>query len=223
MAAAAQPRPPCRSASAPPPPPTAAADPAVTNLHDSAVAPSTGNWSRPRAALPALCATQITGWGIVYYAIPVLLPRITADTGWSAAACSAAFPPHCWSRLAYIPVGRILDRRGPHVVMTAGSVLAAASVFAVAAAPNLLAFTAAWLLSGVAMAASFYQPAFAALTRWWGPDRIKALTILTLVSGLASTVFAPTTAALAEHLSWRGTYTVLAVVLAAVQWADYYE
>lgn len=107
--------------------------------------------------------------------------------------------------------------------MTAGSVLAAASVFAVAAAPNLLAFTAAWLLSGVAMAASFYQPAFAALTRWWGPDRIKALTILTLAGGLASTVFAPTTAALAEHLSWRGTYTVLAVVLAAVQWADYYE
>jgi len=89
-------------------------------------------------------------------------------------------------------------------------------VLAVAAAPNLAVFTAAWLLAGVAMAASFYQPAFAALTRWWGPDRIKALTILTLAGGLASTVFAPTTAALAEHLSWRNTYTVLAVVLAVV-------
>lgn len=26
--------------------------------------------SRPRAALPALCVTQITSWGILYYAFP---------------------------------------------------------------------------------------------------------------------------------------------------------
>ncbi|MFE6576157.1 hypothetical protein ACFVMB_01435, partial [Streptomyces rochei] len=47
--------------------------------------------SRPRAALPALCATQITSWGIVYYAFPVLNPQITADTGWSTTATTAAF------------------------------------------------------------------------------------------------------------------------------------
>ncbi|WP_329315809.1 MFS transporter [Streptomyces sp. NBC_01262] len=189
----------------------------MADLHTSEAATGTGNRSRPRAALLALCATQITGWGIVYYAFPVLLPHITADTGWSAATCSGAFSAALLvSAIAGIPVGRILDRRGPRAVMTAGSVLATASVLAIAAAPNLAVFTAAWLLAGVAMAASFYQPAFAALTRWWGPDRIKALTILTLAGGLASTVFAPTTAALAEHLSWRGTYTVLAVVLALV-------
>lgn len=66
------------------------------------------------------------------------------------------------------------------------------------------------------MAATFYPPAFAALTRWWGPDRIRALTVVTLAGGLASTVFAPLTAAIAEHLSWRATYAVLAVILAAV-------
>ena len=51
------------------------------------------------------------------------------------------------------------------------------------------------------MAATFYQPAFAALTRWWGPDRVRALTIVTLAGGLASTVFAPLTAVLADHMS----------------------
>ena len=66
------------------------------------------------------------------------------------------------------------------------------------------------------MAATFYQPAFAALTRWWGPDHVRALTVVTLAGGLASTVFAPLTAALADHLSWRHTYLVLAVILAAV-------
>lgn len=34
--------------------------------------------------------------------------------------------------------------------------------------------------------------------------------------GLASTAFAPLTATLAEHLSWRTTYTILAAILAAV-------
>lgn len=36
------------------------------------------------------------------------------------------------------------------------------------------------------------------------------------MTGSASTVFAPLTAALAEHLSWRATYAVLALLLAVV-------
>ncbi|MER6160354.1 MFS transporter [Streptomyces sp. NPDC001868] len=189
----------------------------MTDLRTSEAVTGTGVLSRPRAALPALCATQITSWGIVYYAFPVLNPQITASTGWSTTATTAAFSGALLiSAVAGIPVGRILDRRGPRAVMTTGSVLGVTAVLAIASAPNLIAFTAAWLLAGVAMAATFYQPAFAALTRWWGEDRIRALTIVTLAGGLASTAFAPLTATLAEHLSWRGTYAVLAVLLALV-------
>ncbi len=180
-------------------------------------APGTGVRARPRAVLPALCATQITSWGIVYYAFPVLLPRLTADTGWSTNAATAAFSLALLvSGVAGIPIGRILDRRGPRAVMTVGSAVGVLALLVVAAAPNLIVFTLGWLLAGIAMAATFYPPAFAALTRWWGPDRIRALTIVTLAGGLASTVFAPLTALLAEHLSWRATYAVLAVVLAVV-------
>jgi MFS family permease len=189
----------------------------VPSLRISKAATGTGDRSRPRAALPALCATQITSWGVVYYAFPVLLPHLTADTGWSTSAVTAAFSGALLiSALAAIPVGRILDRRGPRAVMTTGSVLAVASVLAIAAAPNLYVFTAAWLMAGAAMAATFYRPAFAAVTRWWGPDRVRALTIVTLAGGLASTLFAPLTATLAGHLGWRTTYAVLAVILAAV-------
>ncbi len=49
-----------------------------------------------------------------------------------------------------------------------------------------------------------------------GADRIRALTVVTLAGGLASTVFAPLTAVLADQLSWRATYAVLAAILAAV-------
>lgn len=189
----------------------------MAGLHTSQAATGTGDRSRPRAALPALCATQITSWGIVYYAFPVLNARITADTGWSATATTGAFSAALIvSALAGVPVGRILDHRGPRAVMTLGSVLGVIAVLALAYAPNLTVFTLAWLLAGLSMAATFYQPAFAALTRWWGEDRVRALTIVTLAGGLASTAFAPLTATLAEHFSWRTTYLVLALILAAV-------
>ncbi|MFH9295758.1 MULTISPECIES: MFS transporter [unclassified Streptomyces] len=189
----------------------------MTETDARGAATGTGDRSRPRAVLPALCATQITSWGIVFYAFPVLNPQITEDTGWSTGATTAAFSLALLvSAFAGIRVGRIIDHRGPRTVMTAGSVLGVLSILIVAAAPNLPLFFAGWVLAGFAMAATFYQPAFAAITRWWAPDHVRALTIVTLAGGLASTFFAPLTAALADHLSWRMTYTVLAAVLAAV-------
>ncbi|MFG2325809.1 hypothetical protein [Streptomyces sp. NPDC048568] len=61
-------------------------------------------------------------WGIVYYALPVLNPEITAATGWPTGATTAAFSlALVVSALAGIRGGRILDRRGPRAVMTVGS------------------------------------------------------------------------------------------------------
>ncbi|MBQ0926646.1 MFS transporter [Saccharopolyspora endophytica] len=172
---------------------------------------------RRRRALIALCITEITSWGVLYYAFPVLAPAITRDTGWSLPAVTWAFSTsQIVSALAGIAVGRWLDRRGPRGVMTAGSVVAVIAVVGIAHAPSYGSFLLAWGVAGFAMAATFYPPAFAALTRWYGPDRVRALTALTLVAGLASTVFAPLTAALNDHLDWRGTYLVLAVVVGVV-------
>ncbi|WP_230421230.1 MFS transporter [Actinomadura soli] len=167
--------------------------------------------------LAALCVTEITSWGVLFYAFPVLAPAITRDTGWSTGAVTAAFSAALIvAALGGIPVGRALDRRGPRALMTGGSLLAVLAAIAVAAAPNLWCFAAAWLLAGVAMSTVLYQPAFAALTRYYAPRHVTALTTLTLAAGLASTVFAPLTDALASQLSWRGVYLVLAVVLAVV-------
>ena len=170
-----------------------------------------------RRVLVVLSVTEITSWGVLYYAFPVLAPTIAATEGWSAAEITAAFSAgQLTMALVGIPVGRHLDRHGPRGVMTTGSALAVPAVVAIAAAPNLAWFVVAWVLAGVAMSGVLYVPAFAALTRWYGHRRVGALTVLTLVAGLASTVFAPLTAALADSLDWRATYLVLAVVLAGV-------
>ena len=75
------------------------------------------------------------------------------------------------------------------------------------------------------MSAILYAPAFAAITGWAGTDvhhRIRALTAVTLVAGLASTVFAPLTAWLLEALGWRTTYLVMAALVAATAAAHWW-
>lgn len=173
--------------------------------------------SGERRVLATLCVTQITSWGVLYYAFPVLAGRITADTGWTTPAITAALSAsQLVAALVGIPVGRWLDQHGPREVMSAGSLLAVPALVVIATAQSLPWFFAGWLLAGTAMGAVLYPPAFAAVTRWFGPRRVRALTVLTLAGGLASTIFAPITAALAERMDWRGTYLVLAGILALV-------
>lgn len=172
---------------------------------------------RPHVALVGLCLTEVTSWGVLYYAFPVVAGTISTDTGWPRSWLTAAFSASLVvAAVTGIGVGRLLDRRGPRLVMTAGSVLGVAAVVVLASAPSLVWFVAGWLVAGVAMAGVFYQPAFAALTRWYGSRRVRALTTLTLAGGLASTCFAPLTGALVGPLGWRHTYLLLAAILAAV-------
>ncbi|AVH20837.1 MULTISPECIES: MFS transporter [Nocardia] len=170
-----------------------------------------------RRVLVVLCVTEITSWGILFYAFPVLLGSIATDTGWSATALTGVFSAgQLLTALTGILVGRRLDRHGPRTVMTAGSALAVTALIVVATAQTPRAFLLGWALAGISMGAVLYPPAFAALTRWYGPDQVKALTVLTLAGGLASTVFAPLTAALATRFDWRATYLILAAILAVV-------
>ncbi|MFD4543512.1 hypothetical protein [Streptomyces bauhiniae] len=67
------------------------------------------------------------------------------------------------------------------------------------------------------MSATFYQPTFIALTRWWAAGHVCALTTVTPADCLDSTLFAPATATLVAHLSSRATYLVLAAILAVIE------
>jgi MFS family permease len=170
-----------------------------------------------RRALAALCVTEVVSYGVIYYAFPVLAAQITAATGWSRTAVTLAYSAgNLAGALAGIPAGQLIQRRGPRPLMTADSVLGALAVAGIAVAPGYGWFVAAWLAAGLASAGLYYPPAFAALTTWYGPRRVAALTTLTLAAGFASTIFAPLTSALAGPLGWRGTYLLLAGVLAAV-------
>src|SRR3978361_2409887 len=96
-------------------------------------------------ALAALCVTEVVSWGALYYAFPVLLGPITVEAGWSATATVGAFSTGAVvSAGTGIVVGRLIDRRGPRLVMTAGSVVGVGGLLAGAAAPSLPWVYPAW-------------------------------------------------------------------------------
>ncbi len=170
-----------------------------------------------RRVVAVLSTVQIVSWGVLYYAFAALQSSITAETGWSSVAVTGAFSlATLVSGVVGIRVGRHIDAVGPRKVMTAASLVAIPGVATVALAPNLGLFYLGWVLTGLAMAGTLYPPAFAALTHWGGARRVRALTTLTLVAGLASTVFAPLASVLDDRLGWRQAYLVLLAVLVLV-------
>ncbi|HJA38492.1 MAG TPA: MFS transporter [Brevibacterium senegalense] len=172
---------------------------------------------RPRGGLVALCIAETTSWGLLYYSLPVAVAPISQDTGWSHTAITAALSVGLLvSAVAGVRVGRILDTQGPRTVMTLGAVVGVLSLVLVAWSPNLPMFYAAWLVAGFAQSAVLYPPAFAVITRWYGARRVVPLTTLTLVAGLASTIFAPIVASLIDQVGWRTGYLIMAGILAVV-------
>ena len=178
-----------------------------------------------RREVAVLCGTEITSWGALFYALPVAAGTIAADQGWSLTQILGAFTvAQIVAGTLGFWVGRHIDRVGPRALMTLGSLVGAAAMVGIALSGSLVAFYLAWAVAGAAMSATLYAPAFAAITGWTRGDqshRVRAITAVTLVAGLASTVFAPLTAWLLGPLGWRGTYAVLAGFVAATALAHW--
>jgi MFS family permease len=108
--------------------------------------------------------------------------------------------------------GRLIDRHGGGRVMVAGSLLNAVGCAALALAYSVPAYYAAWACLGVSMRLTLYDAAFAALARIGGPQARRPIAQITLLGGLASTVFWPLGNLIAAHLGWRGAVLVYAAI-----------
>ncbi|HEY4820783.1 MAG TPA: MFS transporter [Xanthobacteraceae bacterium] len=171
----------------------------------------------PWRAVPVLGVTQILAWGTLFYPPVLTVPPIAAEHGWSLAFAMSGLSVGLLAAGLIAPtVGRMIDRHGGHVVMTVGSLAGAAGLVALVLAAHPVAYLAAWVLIGAAMAASLYDPAFATLGRIFGAAARRPITVLTFMGGLASTASWPATHVLLEACGWRGTYLVYAALLALV-------
>jgi MFS family permease len=171
----------------------------------------------PWRAVLVLGVTQILAWGALFYPPVLTVPLIAAEHGWSMTFAMGGFSLALLVAGLVSPlVGRLIDRHGGHRVMPVGSLLAALGLVALTQADHPAAYLAVWMLLGVAIAASLYDPAFATLGRIFGAGARPPITALTLAGGFASTVSWPLTHALIEAFGWRGAYLVHAALLALV-------
>jgi MFS family permease len=161
--------------------------------------------------------TEMTSWGILYYAFTVFVKPMQASLGWSTAELTGAFSlALLCSSGAALPVSRWLDRHGTRWLMTFGSCAASLLVLAWATVENLALFYLIWIGIGITMAAVLYDPAFVLVAIWFRKLRARALTVLTFIAGFASVIFVPLAAWLVQVQGWRMALVTLALLLALV-------
>jgi len=181
------------------------------------VGPAAVDSRRAWSVVAALAVTETVSWGVLYYGFTAFLRPVSDELGWSRGAMSAAFSVALLVQgAAGVVVGRWLDRHSPRLLMTSGSVAATLGVVAWSRVEQLWAFVVLWALLGAVMSTILYEPAFTVVTKWFRAGRRRALTAVTLVAGLASTIFLPLENWLIETYGWRNALLVLAALLGGV-------
>ena len=174
---------------------------------------------RVGAAVWLLAIAETISWGVLYYTFGVLLGPMAVRARVHESEVAVAFSLALLASGVVAPVvGREVDRRGPGAVMTLGALVGACGFLALAMVEGPLALYLVWMSLGVAHACTSYEPAFAAVTRWF-PDpvaRRHGLLVLTSVAGFASTIFVPLAAWLVRTRGLPKTSIVFACVLALV-------
>ena len=180
----------------------------------------TGPWSvRGRWwIVAALAITTTAGYGVLAYAFAVFLVPMQVELGASRTALTAAPAISLLTAaLVAVPAGRWLDRRGGRALMVLGSVLATGCLLAWSRVENVGQLYAVSVGLGVASSGVLYEAAFAVVVSWFrGRRRADAMLAVTIVGGLASTIFLPLTGFLVQSYGWRQALVVLAAIYGAV-------
>ena len=163
----------------------------------------------------ALAITETISWGVVYYAYSVIITALEAEFGWSRAQVTGAFSLALLiSGGMAVPVGFWLDRYSSRWLMTLGSLMAAGLIAALSQVQTLTQLYLVWIGLGITAATILYEPAFVVVAKWFARRRNRALMIITLAAGFASTIFLPLTAWLVGNYGWRQAMLWLAGILA---------
>ncbi|MGW8394403.1 MFS transporter [Pseudoduganella sp. HUAS MS19] len=168
---------------------------------------------RFQCLVPVLSLALLVSWGSLYYAFGVLGHAMQQDLHCSAGTLTGAFSVALlvWG-LATYPVGVAMDRWGARSVMMLGAGLAAAGLVGLSGANSVGMAYAMWALLGLAMAMSLYEPAFALVVQSYESGHKRRIGWLTIVGGLASTVFWPLSYYLGQRIGWRNTLLLYAAM-----------
>ena len=164
-----------------------------------------------------LAIAETIVWAAMYYGFPALLPTWERELGWSKTELSFAFTLSLLVSASLVPVaGRLIDRGHARAIFAGGAVLGAVLLALLSTVTEFWQFLCIWIGLGVAMSGTLYEACFAVLVRSTGDRARRAITIVSVVAGLAGTVAFPSAHLLAGTLGWRGAVLVFAVVVGVV-------
>jgi MFS family permease len=177
-----------------------------------------GSWRRrPSTILWMLSVGQLVSWGLVYYTFPLFIAPMEQELGWARSSMFGALSAGLLTAgLCSIPVGAWIDRGHGRLLMTGGSLLAAILLVVWSRVESLPVFYVLWIGLGACQAVILYEPAFAVITRVYGPRYKQAILLITFLGGLASTFGIPFAQFLIERIGWRPALEVMAGVNLAV-------
>lgn len=164
-------------------------------------------------AVAGLGFTQIVGWGTTFLMPSVLGRHIQDDLNMPSELVFAGITVLFAVGAVLAPsVGRRIDRTGPRIIMTAGSIVYGLSLLATALSQGPIVYLLSWAGMGVASTLALSVPSSIALAQIAGPRARQAISMLTIIGGFASTAFWPLAGALDALVGWRGTLTIYAAV-----------
>jgi MFS family permease len=164
-------------------------------------------------AIAGLGFTQIVGWGTTYLMPSVLGRHFQEALGLSPELVFAGITVmFAVSAVCSPRIGKIVDRTGARRLMTAGSVVYALSLVGLASAQGPASYLACWALMGIASTLALSTPSSIAIVQIAGPRARQAIALLTIVGGMASTVFWPVTGLLDAAVGWRTTLLLYAAI-----------
>jgi MFS family permease len=157
--------------------------------------------------------TQIVGWGTTYL-MPSVLGRsiqdalsISSELVFAGITVMFGVGALCAPR-----IGKIVDRTGARWIMTVGSLAYGLALVALSMSQGPISYLAGWAVLGVASSLALSIPSSIAMVQVAGPGARRAISQLTIIGGLASSVFWPATGMLDAAFGWRQTLLIYAAI-----------
>lgn len=156
-----------------------------------------------------LAAAETLVWASIYYLFPALMVQWEQTEGWTKGDLSLTFSAAIALSALGAPIaGRWIDRGHGRLVLTGSAALGGFALMAMTRTDDFAVFFALWLVMGVAMAGCLYEPCFAFITHLRGEGAQRAITLVTLAAGFASTIAFPLANVLASVSGWQGAVVV---------------
>jgi predicted MFS family arabinose efflux permease len=163
--------------------------------------------------LVVLAIGQVIGWGTIGL-LAVVGRQIAADLQMDISAVFAGNSVfYALMGLCAPVLARPFTQFGARRVMIAGTIIGAPGFVLLSLAQGPIQFFVAWMMLGTAGSATLATAAYIMLNEIAGRDAKRGIGAMMLVTGLASSIFWPTTSFLADAVGWRGACLVYAAML----------